>query len=201
VSQIKLTFTFMFSIILNAAGVTLCRNWDRMGIRIWIFLISCDDSPKIDRHSLNSRNKYDSYKRSRDRSRATYDSYRRSRDGTRKTHEVTSKDAILYHIVYQQVTRRSQDRYTTSYYEYDAFVRGYEGVMWPSPPGGIQPTANRSFWLFILFTQKSMLKVMTFYNGIVNVHIKMETYHMQHLTGYMYLSKLDSLELLATWRI
>jgi hypothetical protein len=34
----------------------------------------------------------------------------------------------FYQIIYPQDTRRSWHMYTKSYFEYDAFVRGYDGV-------------------------------------------------------------------------
>jgi hypothetical protein len=108
-----------------------------------------EDGPEIGRLPLNSRSRYDSY--------------RRSRDGIRSKHEVTSKMQIFYQVVYPQDTRWSRDRYTT-YFEYDAFVRGYEGVKWP--PGGIKPSVNRGNfqWQIILGAKLSL-------NFILELHI------------------------------
>jgi hypothetical protein len=54
------------------------------------------------------------------------------------------KDANFYQAGYLQDTRRPRDRYTTSYFECDAFERGHEGVTWPL--GGNRD--NFSCWLY-----------------------------------------------------
>jgi hypothetical protein len=51
---------------------------------------------------------------------------------TRRQH----KDVNFYSSLYPQDTRRPYDGYTTSYWEYDAFELGHEGVTWP--PNGIK---------------------------------------------------------------
>ena len=58
----------------------------------------------------------------------------------RRQHE----DVKFYYVVYPQDTRTAYDGYTTSYWEYDAFELGHEGVTWP--PDGIKPAANSKKW-------------------------------------------------------
>ena len=55
-----------------------------------------------------------------------------------------NEDVNFYLDVYPKDTRRIHDGYTASYWEYDAFKQGHEGVMWP--PDGI----NYKFTLFKL---------------------------------------------------
>jgi hypothetical protein len=93
------------------------------------FEIPRKDGPEIGRQSLNSRSKYNSYWRSRHRIRSTHTIS--TEDYAMVSGPHTKSDANIYQVVYRQDTRMSRDRYTASYFEYDMFVRGNEGVKWP----------------------------------------------------------------------
>jgi hypothetical protein len=70
----------------------------------------------------------------------------------------------------------SRDRYTTSYFEYDAFVRGYEGVK--GPPGGIKPPVNRGKfqWQIILGAKLSFKLYLDLHITVKNNSIHTKIY-------------------------